>query len=432
MSENKGIDYSTLNENSNETIFLREEFNQIKEKIEFPEAGKPKLRITEFGVQQWGRLKDNIKKAGPEEIKVIGNVRAWNKDKQTIINADGAKILGLEDLLTNLRKVRKEVPYLKGAFIIIDQNGEKDDKTEKNLQELYRETGSDFPIIPIYIDGYCWTSGLNAGAALAEQTFLKENVNLEKAYLMSYSFDVSVPTEELKKCRESLDENQDFFFTLRYTKDNHHPMAEQERGTLLLKVPAVEEIKKGLKRLIKKPETEEYDPLVYSMRNTFNFLRMSRLHKMGGWNPACSGDRYELITETEDLTRRPAEDRAVREIIAIKGGMEDAEYFKRVIEKAFIQLKSKDVKERLEGRKTIRGFFRCLEKPIFYEDASWKQIHEVAGQKKTTRETSAFGKILAYMNNAIELRLAKNPSISWKINFGSDKKTPENIQEFKI
>lgn len=415
--------------------FSREKFTEeILEKIQFPDKDKPKARISDFGLDQYNHLLANLEstKSNSNEKAIIANIRGWNKEKATIVNKDGVKILGLDNLLNNFNQVRKEIPYLKGAFLVIDQNKEQGDKTEKNLQELYKETGSDFPIVPIYLDGYCWTSGLNIGAALAKQTALNENIDLERIMMMPYSFDVSLTNEELKKCKRLIDDGDEFFFTLRYTRDYHHPMAEQNRANYELKIPEDREVINKFKKLLKEPEKEEYDPLVYSMRNTFNFIPLSRLTEMGGWNPACSGDRYEFFTETEDLSQRPAEDRIGKKVIAVKGGMEDAEFFSRIIQKAARQLKSKNLEERSDGRKTFEGFLNCLKNPIFYEDASWKQIHEVARNQKTTRETSAFGKILAYMPHIVELRLANDYSATRKVKFDSSGRVPENIQEFKI
>jgi len=409
-----------------EVSFSRKKFDQIKQKIEFPEVSRPKIEISDFGLEQLGQLSNNLDRfieptSGESKEKgIIAIVRCWNKNRED-----------LNKFLSNIREVKKNMPNLQGVFLMINQEEEEEDKTEKNLQEIFKEESNGFPIVPIKVKGYSWTSGFNSAIAISKELIEEKKIEPKKIMIMPYSFDTYVPDEELKKCQKLIDEGHRFFLTFRLDPGGFHPMSKWDRGTgIRTPPPNEEEIRKRFIDLIRSPQAQKFSQLVYSMRNTFNLIPLDLLIDYGGFNPLCNANQYEI-----DLPRvgvSLGSQRPKPEYFKIPG-MEDVEFFYRVVNNSLDLIGSREPEERIKGRKELRDFMRSFKNPISYSDESWdnRPLSDIID--KTADETHAFNSILFGLSSLARVRRINNPEEKiFNVRLGQNREIPEVIQDFRI
>jgi hypothetical protein len=433
--ENKDVALLDRKEASSEVGFLRKEFNEMKGKIEFSEADRPKVDIPDYGLEQLKTCDNSLDSLKGEsgEKGVYAIIRCWGKDLETVIKKNKAgqefKVPGLRELLSNLKRVKEHVPYLKGAFLVINQEDEKEDKTSKNLQKLLEEGNNEFPIVPLKVTRYSWTSGLNAPISILKKLMEEKNIDPQKVIVMPYSFDVDVPNDELKKCKEQINKGNQFFCTFRLNPSGEHPLAKWDRQTWEMKEPTTKELIEDFKNLVLQPTTQKIAKLVSTNRNTFNLILMKWIVEKGGFNPLCNSQIYEMEKpETSyQLVSNPSKPEKFR--IA---GMEDIELFYRIISNAAESLKSNDPKERAKWRLVIRNFYESFKDPIKYNDESWKNRPLGDILYKVGDESTAFLLIAERHSSLAKVNKVNSPEKSSVIRLGPKWEVKEEIQDFRI
>jgi hypothetical protein len=425
MSENKGGDYLSKIENSSETIVRRENFNKIKSKIELPGENKPRIDIPDYGLKQLEILNNSIDslKGESEKKGIYAVVRCWNKDIETIIkkNASGRdiEVPGLRHLIDNLKKIKKEIPELKGVYLVISKEDEEktNGKTIENLQKLLEEE-NEIPIIPLIITKYTWTSGLNGPIAMHEQLMKEKAVDPKKVMMLFSSFDVVTPDEELKKLRHAIDNNNRIFITFRLDPGGVHPLVKGDRFDT--EDPTHKDLLDRYKKLTKSPYEGEIADLVSSNRNTFNLVYSDLLFDFNGFNPLCNNQQFKIKEPRSGIGIKDEELRFY-EI----PGMEDIEFYTRYLKSADRLYQSIDPQEKIKGKEMLLDFRRALKNPIKYRDKSWEERSQKNIIKKVTDEAGAYVKILdlplnpyvkeAGSENGREIILGKNGELSEKI-----------------
>ena len=405
MSENKG-DYLTPKvENPSETIVLRENFNRIKEKIERPGENKPKVDIPDYGLKQLEILNNSLDslKGESEEKGIYVIVRCWNKKIETIIKKNEAgkelRIPGLRDLAENLKRIKKEIPELKGVYLVDNKEGEEEanGKTIENLQKFLEED-KELPIVPVIVTNYTWTSGLNGPIAIQEQLMKEKEIDPKKVMMLFYSFDVAVPDEELKKLKDSIDKGNRFFLTFRLDPGGVHPLAKGTRFDT--KEPTYKDLLDRYKTLTKAPYEADIDDLVSTNRNTFNLIYSDFLFDYGGFNPLCNDNQFKIVEPRNGNSLGAEKEKARFYKIP---GMEDIDLFTRILKNAERYYKNKegDVQKKAEGLEILLAFRRALRVPIKYRDKSWENRNLRDIIRKIAAEGGAYIKILDLPLNPI-------------------------------
>lgn len=349
-----------------ETMGSRESFGRSRlenllEKIEVEgeKETTPKIIFSDYGLEGLGELSRDLE--GPNQEQLVAVIRCWNK------NTDQ-----LKDLSSRIKKMKEHLPGLAGVFLIINNEGEKGNATEESLELAGGEASFGVPIVPFRVENYTWTAGLNSGVALLNEISKEKGLDENKIRVVNMSFDTDLTEDELDKLNKEI-EAQRFVFTERETGDGKPPISERG-GKLWEKFVA----------LLRKPEEANLAEISYAMRNTFNVIKLSDVVEMGGFNPVCNGvhgsdDRKskKSILKSVDFPV-PGED--PREYIK---GMEDAEFFMRLILKALQE----------GGVRTLKDIRESFDDPVVYEDRSWTRFQETERVNKIINDMISAGLI---------------------------------------
>lgn len=328
------------------------------------EKEKPSVIISDFWAEEFKYLEDQFDTEKVEWLGIVAVVRCWNKSEADLI-----------EFLKKVQKFKKTMPDLKGLFISINNNWEKDNVTESNLQKAMKVVQIGIPIVPIGINGYSWTAWLNAPTALINQICIWQNVDIEKIRVMNLSFGVDITDEELKKCNENIHNNR-YTLTARNTSDGANPFSKNENGTQLWK---------KFKEIMRYPNETDLAELAYTMRNTFNIIPLCDIINLWGFNPLCNGESREFSTnQPNPFFNHTGNSRETKVTIR---GMEDAEFFMRLILSAL----------KIGKMEIIKQLRVSMDNPIFYDDKDWNRMHELNKIKKIGNEMTALSLIISWL-----------------------------------
>ncbi len=336
-------------------------------------GSKPHLALSEFGEQGMSSLDAALSSA--KEVKedkepmVVAIVRCWNKSATD-----------LKEFIERVRKIKENIPGLQGVFLSVNQEGDKGGVTEKNLQELLAESPeAPVPIIPLSIENYTWTSGLNSATAVLNELCLRDGVGRDDVRVMNLSFDTDLDPEELKKTDQLIKE-RDYVFTARKTSTGESPFEGGGNGKT-----QGEKIWEKFTEILRDPNSTDLSELAYSMRNTFNVIKLSDVVAMGGFNPMANGEARKFSPASPNPAFFYNYD--ARDVKVSIKGMEDAEFFMRLILNA---LKQGDIS-------VLKEFRKSFDEPVLYEDKSWDKLGELKKIRKISNEMIALSLILSGM-----------------------------------
>jgi ribosomal protein L20A (L18A) len=309
----------------------RERFNEIKKSIEMEsvQAEKPRIEMSDFGLDQLALLKESIDnhKESSEPL-LIAVMRGWNLDASTMTS-----------IKQRVGVFAEKIPELKGLFFVINGDGEVSNITENSLQELTAAKSNEIPIVPIKLHQYPWTSGLNAATAILNEIAIDKDMNRDTIKVLNISYGVDLEEAELQKVSALVKEKR-FVMSVR-NNENLDRLPEDNDA-----------VWEKLKHLLRNPNSADLSEVLRSMRNTFNIMRLSDIVDLGGFNPKT---------------------------VAF-GGMEDADFFARMILHA---LSSGDVR-------TIKEFKEALEVPVYYSDERWEKLKHIKDPSETKALENVF------------------------------------------
>lgn len=344
MSEIKGIGQSEVEKKSLS-------FESVVDSMEIKsvESNHPTVEISDVGKKYFEPFREQVDSINKDNPGIFAVIRCWNKNEESFLT-----------LCDEIDLIKESVPSLKGVIIAINNQGDKDNVTERSLETVVEKKGLSVPIIPLKINKYTWTSGLNSGISFVNEIAKNDNVDIDNIRMLNMSFDASMEKDQLVRMNELLKE-QKYVLTIRNTSESEAPFGKDK-----------DEIWGKFKKLLRNPMQSNLFELVYAMRNTFNVLPMSDLVSLGGYNPLCDGTERKVINN----------DGSAIENVSVKG-MEDSEFFMRLILKSINESKHSVLKE----------IKKATESPIAYNDPSWQRIGEIDRFKKISNETDALVKI---------------------------------------
>lgn len=326
--------------------------------FETEDQNKPKIYASEYAGEQFEVLEKSFDTVSQEdEPSVVAVVRGWNK-----------KIESLKEFLERIEKFKQHIPNLKGVLIIINKGGEKDGFTEENLKTIFSEMKGSVPVIPLQVEKYSWTAGLNAGAAILNEMCLEKGIDRKDLRVANISFDTDLDEDELEKCNNDIRGNE-FVVTARKTSEGESPFVGGHGDG---------ELWDRFKNMLRSPRAAKLSELAYTMRNTFNVISLEDIVSMGGFNPLCNGEAFTPNrSESFSQMKRPEE-------VAI-AGMEDVEFFMRLVFRA-LQNGEKGMLKELKV---------AMDNPVFYKDKAWASLHELKKIDKIGNEMMALSFILS-------------------------------------
>jgi len=342
---------------SNQEFELKQSnIEDYKKKIEitdFP-GEYPSIEISDTTKRIFPDFINSIEKAsGDEKPIIVAVVRCWNKDEKSVV-----------EMLDRVDEIKESLPGLRGVILAINYDQDKDNMTENSLIEVRKQRETSVPILPLRINKYSWTSGLNVGVALMNEIAKEKNINKETIKMLNMSFDANIEKEEVEKMKRLSDE-QKYVFTVRKTSEDKPPF-ELDQNKLWGK----------FKVMMREPMNSNLFELVYAMRNTLSLVPLTDLIDFGGFNPLCDGKERHLKSGTKTYSIK---------------GMEDSEFYMRLFLDALKTGKTKIIKE----------FKKSLDEPVVYNDPSWQRIGEVDRFKKISNETDALNKIVNNLAQSI-------------------------------
>lgn len=322
----------------------RGEFEQKKvnvenflEAITYEHEGAPNLEVSNFSEKELQRLFSAIKE---NKNSIVAVIRCWNKTTEQ-----------LSEVFERLKDLQKSIPQLRGAFISINDDNDKDHQTSKNVEEL--SVNEDLPIVPLKVKGYTWTSGLNGPVALLNQFCEQEGIDSNKQQVFNLSFDSIFSEEEAKKIAEKI--------------RNGEPVISMRSEGESLDEKSARKTSEVIKRLIKKgvdvdggvdEVVQDNESVAFMARNTGMVWSLHDLARLGGFNKE----------------RNKA------------GGMEDHEFGVRLL------LDALQTKQFGKAKKLLKAM---KENPIIYTDLAWQKIDEAGRKKKISNELVAIVQIVS-------------------------------------
>lgn len=325
----------------------------LKNRIEIKVTSDyPSIETSDFTRSSFEEFYNHFDNCKTNTNIVIPLVRCWNKNNQDI-----------SDFFERIVILKKNFPEIEGLIVAINYNKDNDNITENSIKEQLKKKEIDIPVLPLRINGYTWTSGLNVGVALLNEIANQKNIDKENIKLMGMSFDVEMETEEIKKMKELSEKNR-FVVTIRKTAEEKLPF-EVDKDNLW----------KKFKSILREQKENELLELCYSMRNTLSLIKLSDLVDFDGFNPLCDGK--------------------IRGDMFVEGGMEDIDFFLKIILNA------------LDNNKlsTIRDFKRSINNGVVtYTDLAWKNIRETGRCLKISREVRDLKKFAEGMTKKIKIK----------------------------
>lgn len=363
--------------------------------IEMEGQKKPKLSASEYAGEQFSDLEKSFDSLSLEKgPSVVAVVRCWNKKEKD-----------LAEFLERIERFKQSMPSLRGVLLVINKDGEKNGSvTEESLKMALGQMNISVPVVPLQVEGYSWTAGLNSGAAVLNEMCLEKGIDRKDLRVANFSFDTDLDEEGLKKCSDSIQENE-FVVTARKTSDGESPFVSGHGGG---------ELWDRFKKMLRSPRAAKLSELAYTMRNTFNVIALEDIISMGGFNPLCNGEAF-TSNHPEPLSqmKRPEE-------VAI-AGMEDIEFFMRLV---FRALQKGDVSMLKELR-------TAMDDPVFYRDTSWENLHELKKIDKIGNEMIALSLILSELSGKKTFP-TQNAGETKTIGLVKDFYVPRVMQDFAL
>lgn len=385
---------------SNSEVVLEEpsETARILDSVEIQSdiVEKPRLHFSEYGTKSLDVFESNLDGSKESEgDAVVAVVRCWNKGEEDI-----------QRFIERVNKIKANIPRLEGVVIVLNQEQETG-ITEQAIEKL--AANSSVPLLPISVEKFSWTAGLNSGVAVINETCLGKGISTDKVRVMNMSFDTDLEEAELEKTNQQMGRN-DYIFTARKTSQHESPFEDHldEEG-----------IWEKFKEILRNPNGTELSELSYVMRNTYNVIKLSDIVEMGGFNPMCNGDSRKFSPASprpENFYKHNANDVKV----SIKG-MEDAEFFMRYILKAL----------RHNELSTMKKFKQAFAEPVLYEDESWDKLSELKKIKKISNEMQALSLIISGLATK-EYVPTKQEGVGKVVGLVKDFYVPKQMQDFYL
>lgn len=313
----------------------------LKNRIEIKSTSDyPSIETSDFTRSSFEKFYNHFDNCKTNTNIVVPLVRCWNKNNQDVSH-----------FFERISKLKRNFPEIEGLIVAINYDKDEDNITENSIKEQLEKQKIDLPVLPLRINEYTWTSGLNVGVSLLNEIANQKNIDKENIKFMGMSFDVEMEDEEIQKMR-NLSEKNRFILTIRKTTEETLPFGIDK-----------EELWGKLKHILRKPLESDLFELCYSMRNTLSLIKLSDLVDFGGFNPLCDGKK--------------------RGDLLIEGGMEDSEFFLKIILNALKQGKIS----------AMRDFKKAMENVVTYSDPSWRRATEPKKYRKISNEVKSLVKI---------------------------------------
>ncbi|MBU2638919.1 MAG: hypothetical protein KJ955_08140 [Nanoarchaeota archaeon] len=294
------------------------------------EEGKPRMELSGIAAGRFAELTDACAK---REKAVVGVVRHWDASKDELLA-----------FYQRMQRLQRVMPELVGVIFPVNDDADKSHQTSRNLDDLIQGKQIQSLIVPVRIQNYSWTAGLNGPAALLYHGLKMQGRGIDGISCFNQSFHVAFEDEELKKLAEKHAESS---FVLPVKTDR-----------------------------ARKPQINVYDvinvlcgrapisiEMMYAVRNTCMILPLPEMVHLNGYNAYCN---------------------------AI-GGNEDHEFMARLV---FDAVRQKDYTK-------VREILSFIEEPIYYSDSAWDSLSESKQNSKLAMELTAEKKIaerLALLN----------------------------------
>lgn len=378
----------------------KESWEGLVKSVEFLGEQKPRIEISDYAAIRLDVFEQDLQReAVKHEPTVVAVVRCWKKD-----------LPALEKFQAEINHIYQEVPSLKGVFLVINKDADAG-STEKNLTHMAASEGG-VPIIPIAVERYTWTAGLNSAASVLNEICLRNAIDRESVKVMNMSFDVHIEDAELEKIRDSV-HNNDYAFTARETTEGDSPFDKKEAQAL------GKEIWEKFAAILRDPHSSDLSQLSYMMRNTFNIIKLSDVVKLGGFNPLTNGKARKFSPAAPNPAFFTHYD--PKEMKVSIQGMEDIEFFMRLVLGA---LKHNEVS-------VIKALRKAFSNPILYQDTSWNELKELKKISKISGEMTALSLILSGVASR-EYAPTPQPGMKRTIGLTRDFYVPEAMQDFRL
>jgi hypothetical protein len=289
---------------------------------------KPSIYIGSWAEKELMRLKEEFENPDAKSSIVL-IVRCWNKSREEITA-----------LLTKVKQIQGWMADIKG--LIISVNSDKDTfRTIDSVEMEVREKNLDIPIIPLGVENYSWTAGLNGPIALLSKLFA---FSKSKIGIFCMSFDVEFNEDNARKINKAwhLLREKNVIIATRGSDVDDKIMCHHKNYFL------------GIAEAIKNGKSCPSIPngIVATARNTATIWPIAHLTALCGFNPLCNG----------------------------MGGMEDYEFLLRFL---------------LSMYEKNGSLADCISHSgAVYTDSAWNNMSENNRQNKTVREIVAFEQII--------------------------------------
>lgn len=354
----------------------------------------PSVILTGEARKEFGGIAKDIKKQTSNLFLVI---RCWNKTEND-----------LKELFDRLKKMQSNIPELKGVFISIDADKDEDAQTSKAVDSLVGSESLPFKVVSIQVNGYSWTAGLNAPAAMLHAVCGEEDADESKQFILNYSFDAMMSDAASQEVASHIRSGEPLM-TARV----------EERVDSKEEIEMVqEENRENFTRMMDK----FYDLLTNEKTEINSEKFIDSYHKA----MVTVGRNTSMLFSLKDIVNLGGFDRSCNPM----GGMEDHDFVFRLFLDTIKKLKHEaDPSEQDRLADKIRAFNEAFKQPLPYIDPAWNRLpqgEEVVGDKKAT------GRIFKYDHERkalqkIGARLAEQ--------YRSDKQTlsvPASEQDFKF
>lgn len=295
-----------------------------------------------------------------DEKNIVGAVRCWNKSSSD-----------LEALLSRIAAMKRVLPELRGIFVVINADQDEEHMTRKGLLELVHTQGRDFSVIPLDIEKYSWTAGLNGPAALLARGLTEEGGAIKSTDIFNFSFGVEFDRASFVDLARRYRDNT-YVATIRLNR-GRKPAVTRDDVMGIIKNPPVAGVSGNISRIFANPD------IMAVARNTATIMPLEEIIALGGYDSARNAT----------------------------GGMEDHDFLMRLLLDAL----------RLGKMGKISAISRALEEPVYYTDHDWDALPDERRAAKLEDEQKA-------LRSVAESLLSRSGTENWS--------TPLERQDFKF
>lgn len=355
----------------------------IMRKHELGKEYMPSIDMSDEDVATFAKYIEIInKEEGSSLITVV--IRCWNKSIEELerVYQNVLEMKKAVDTENSKRRKHgeKNLPNIGAIVFVINKNGDTVCEGNAGTAERVRQLNigvdsSEIPIVPMEIENYSWTAGLNAPASLLHGTLPKGAG--ENHFLFNLSFDAGLPGQAFVQISERISSGVPVATVRAEVDDGVVP-----KGDALS--PALDAIRKVVDLTLSSDDAMQGqeiqgDPQRYA-RNTASVIRLQTLAEFGGYNPA-----------TNKL-----------------GGMEDHEIYLRMIFKKIhdfdVQFPDDIARETASASRAAGVLveqIRELLQPVEYVDNAWNKLGDDKKHEKTLREKEAIVAIISLVRSYI-------------------------------